>query len=185
MITTPADIKKAALALSEGGVIAYPTEAVWGLGCDPKNEAAVTRLLAIKQRPVAKGLILIAATLEQLAPFLGELTSAEQQRLSDAWPGFTTFVVPASAHVPAWIKGNFSRVALRVSAHPLVADLCHAFGGPLVSSSANRAGQAPAQSFEQTVDMFPQELAYVLPGDLGGAQKPSAIIDVASGQCLR
>jgi len=183
MTATP--IEKAVRALREGSVIAYPTEAVWGLGCDPKNRLAVEKLLALKQRPVAKGLILVAANIDQLAPFFGNVTDAQYQLLEASWPGFTTFIVPASKHVPAWIKGDFESVALRVSAHPLVRELCQAFAGPLVSTSANRAGQPPAQSLEQVVNIFSHELAFVLPGQLGGAQKPSPIVDIDSGQVLR
>jgi len=183
MSVTP--IEKAVQVLREGGVIAYPTEAVWGLGCDPENQAAVQRLLATKQRPVTKGLILVAATIDQFAPFLGELQDSQYQLLEANWPGFTTFIVPASENVPSWIKGDSTKVALRVSAHPLVRELCLAFGGPLVSTSANRAGQLPAQSFEQVADTFTQELAFVLPGELGDADKPSSIIDLESGKILR
>lgn len=183
MTVTP--IEKAALILRQGGIIAYPTEAVWGLGCDPENQVAVEKLLALKQRPMAKGLILVAANIDQLAPFLGHLTKEQYQRLESNWPGFTTFIVPASKHVPVWIKGNFDSVALRVSAHPLVCELCQAFAGPLVSTSANLAGQLPAQSVDQVMEYFSSALDFVLPGDLGGVEKPSPIIDINSGQVLR
>lgn len=182
---TASPVEKAVYALREGDVIAYPTEAVWGLGCDPNNQAAVMKLLEIKQRSVAKGLILVAANIDQLSHFFGDLTAMQYQLLEANWPGFKTFIVPASENVPVWIKGDFKSVALRVSAHPLVRELCLAFGGPLVSTSANRAGQLPAQSLNQVVDAFPHELAFVLPGDLGDADKPSPIIDIESGLVLR
>lgn len=185
MTITPTPIEQAVSAIRAGGVIAYPTEAVWGLGCDPKNLAAVKKLLAIKQREMAKGLILVAANIEQLTPFFGEMTADQYQLLQANWPGFTTFIVPASQQVPKWIKGDFESIALRVSAHPLVSELCEAFAGPLVSTSANLSGQPPAASFDQVLDTFSPVLDFVLPGDLGDAGKPSPIIDIHSGQILR
>src|SRR6218665_315978 len=95
---TPLSINEAAIRLKSGGVIAYPTEAVWGLGCDPFDETAVMRLLAIKQRPVDKGLILIAADLAQLQPLL-DLPAMPETRLAEvlaSWPGPHTWVLPAS-----------------------------------------------------------------------------------------
>ena len=185
MTTTPTPIEQAVSAIRAGGVIAYPTEAVWGLGCDPRNLDAVEKLLAIKQRSMAKGLILVAANIEQLRPFLGEITVDQYQLLQANWPGFTTYIVPASQHVPKWIKGDFESIALRVSAHPLVRELCEVFAGPLVSTSANLAGQPPAQSFDQVVKSFSAGIDFVLPGNLGDASKPSPIIELHSGQVLR
>ncbi|MEH6358043.1 MAG: L-threonylcarbamoyladenylate synthase [Pseudomonadales bacterium] len=185
-MTSPSTpIQQAVAAIRAGGVIAYPTEAVWGLGCDPHNLDAVEKLLAIKQRSMAKGLILVAANIEQLKPFFGEMTADQYRLLQANWPGFTTFIVPASPQVPQWIKGDFDSIALRVSAHPLVRELCEAFAGPLVSTSANLSGQSPAQSFDQVVKTFSTKVDFVLPGNLGDASKPSPIIDIHSGQVLR
>jgi L-threonylcarbamoyladenylate synthase len=178
-------LQQAVSVIRTGGVIAYPTEAVWGLGCDPQNLAAVEKILAIKQRSMAKGLILVAANIEQLRPFFGKMTANQHQLLQANWPGFTTFIVPASQQVPQWIKGDFESVALRVSAHPLVSELCEVFAGPLVSTSANLSGQPPAESFELVVKNFFTEVDFVLPGNLGDASKPSTIIDIHNGQVLR
>lgn len=185
MTTTSIAIEQAVCAIRAGGVIAYPTEAVWGLGCDPNNLVAVEKLLAIKQRSMAKGLILIAANIEQFRPFFGDMTAAQYQLLQDHWPSFTTFIVPASKQVPKWIRGEFSSIALRVSAHPLVQELCETFAGPLVSTSANLSGQPPAQSLEQVLNTLSPSLDFVLPGDLSGESKPSTIIDIHSGKVLR
>lgn len=185
-MTSPStSIQQAVSAIRAGSVIAYPTEAVWGLGCDPQNRAAVEKLLAIKQRSMAKGLILVAANIEQLTPFFGDLSADQYQLLQANWPGFTTFIVPASPQVPKWITGDFDSIALRVSAHPLVRELCEVFTGPLVSTSANLSGQPPAQNFDQVVTTFSNGVDFILPGDLGDASKPSPIIDIQSGQVLR
>src|SRR5690606_21294007 len=137
------DLHNVVPVLQAGGVIAYPTEAVWGLGCDPGNEAAVLKLLALKQRPVEKGMILVAAEPAQLAGWVELQALAEERRQAvlDSWPGASTWIVPAGERAPRWITGQHSGIAVRVSAHPLVQALCRTWGGPLVSTSANLAGQ--------------------------------------------
>ena len=139
---------EAATTLHRGGVIAYPTEAVWGLGCDPSNEAAVARLLALKQRPVDKGLILVAGTLEQFHGLLDwdALPTDRSEAVFASWPGPHTWIVPTSGRVPHWITGAHDGVAVRVSAHPQVVALCDAFGGPLVSTSAVFRPSRPASA---------------------------------------
>ena len=157
-------------ALRGGGVIAYPTEAVWGLGCDPANAAAVERLLALKQRDMAKGLILVAADLAQVESLLHGLDSQQRQRVLASWPGPHTWVVPVSADFPLWVRGQHDSVALRVSAHAGVQALCRAFGGPLVSTSANRSGAAPALDEAGVRQQFGGALAAIFPGAGFGCQ---------------
>ncbi len=135
-------IAQAVEILKKEEVIAYPTEAVFGVGCDPDSEVAVNRLLALKQRPVEKGLILIAANYEQLKPYIDDsmLTPAQRETIFSAWPGPVTFVFPAQPTTPRWLTGRFDSLAVRVTDHPLVVELCRAFGKPLVSTSANLTG---------------------------------------------
>ncbi|WP_207060757.1 L-threonylcarbamoyladenylate synthase [Motiliproteus sp. SC1-56] len=179
-------LKQATRALQAGGVIAYPTEAVWGLGCDPWNEAAFRRLLALKRRPPEKGVILIAADRSQIAPLLNELTPAQAQHLAASWPGPVTWLLPDPQDwVPAWIKGGHPTVAVRVSDHPLVAELCRAFGGPLVSTSANRAGHPPGRTPREVRLALGPGLDYLLPGALGGRERPSEIRDLRTLDTLR
>ncbi len=138
-------LAQAGQRIRQGGIIAYPTEAVYGLGCDPLNAAAVYRLLAIKRRPVEKGLILIASGIEQLLPFVrfeGEWT----ERIEASWPGPHTWLLPAAAELPYWINGGRDSVACRVTAHPLASAFCGYDGHPNNSTSANRAGQLPAKT---------------------------------------
>jgi len=178
---------QAATALNQGGVIAYPTEGVWGLGCDPLNQAAVMRLLDIKQRPLDKGLILIAAHLDQLKPLL-DLAALPTDRLAAVlatWPGPHTWIMPAHPSAPRWITGTHDSIAVRISAHPVVIALCDAFGGALVSTSANPAGAWPAK----TVDAFdPALLAQIdgiVEGEVGGLERPTPIRDARDGSALR
>lgn len=173
--------------LRQGGVIGYATEAVFGLGCDPDNGTAVHRLLEIKQRPLEKGLVLVAADMSQLLPYL-DLSQLPEGRLSEilnTWPGPNTWVIPAKPEVPTCLKGRFDSLAVRVSAHPQVHNLCLAFGKPLVSSSANIAGQPPARTAEQLTLQLGDELDYILPGTTEGRANPSLIRDGCTGAVLR
>ncbi|SIO16738.1 translation factor SUA5 [Sulfurivirga caldicuralii] len=179
--------EQGAAALQAGEIIAYPTEGVMGLGCDPCNEAAVMRLLALKRRPIEKGLILVGADLEQLRPLMdaSRIEADHWARLSAGWPGPVTFVVPASERVPAWIRGRFVSVALRASAHPVVQRLCREFGGPIVSTSANLSGEAPARACDELSPELLQHLAGCVAGAIGDLQGPTPIIDVLTGRTLR
>jgi len=184
---TSLSLIEAAQTLRNGGVVAYPTEAVWGLGCDPFNEAAALRLLAIKQRDVAKGLILIAAERAQLDDLLDwDALSVDRRAAVEAsWPGPNTWIVPATARVPRWITGTHTGVAVRVSAHPIVAGLCKAFGGPLVSTSANRAGEPPALDCGQLDPALLALLDGVCEGETSGLAAPTPIRDALTGAVLR
>ncbi len=172
--------------LREERVIAYPTEAVFGLGCDPDSEAAVERLLALKQRPREKGLILIAANFQQLESYIefSALSDAQRQTISATWPGPVTWVIPARAETPDWLTGRFSSLAVRVSDHPLVKQLCLAFGKPLVSTSANLSGQPPCRTAREVTAQFGERFP-VLNGEVGGRLNPSEIRDALTGEMLR
>tara|TARA_R110000772_G_scaffold148001_2_gene258466 strand:+ start:30933 stop:31490 length:558 start_codon:yes stop_codon:yes gene_type:complete len=178
-------LNAAVRALADGGVIACPTEAVWGLSCDPDNPHAVARLLEIKERPVEKGLILIAANLQQVGALLGALTEAQRQKLALSWPGPTTWLIPHHGLVPAWVHGGRDTVAVRVTAHPGMVALCSAWGGALVSTSANPGGSRPALSLFQVHRYFRGQLDGILPGPLGGASRPSVIRDLQTDRVLR
>ncbi|SEA66143.1 Sua5/YciO/YrdC/YwlC family protein [Alkalimonas amylolytica] len=170
-----------------GKVIAYPTEAVFGLGCDPRNEAAVLRLLAIKQRPVEKGLILIAADYSQLLPFVDDAAIPLERRaeIFSSWPGHISWVLPSSPAAPGWITGKHQCIAVRVSTHPVVRSLCQALGGPLVSTSANKAGEAAITVASEVLQQLGEDIAALVAGELGGAAQPSQIRDAINGQILR
>jgi L-threonylcarbamoyladenylate synthase len=181
------DFANAIAALERGGVIAYPTEAVWGLGCNPFDEAAVHRLLAIKQRPVDKGLILVAASLLQLNDLVDwdALPVARRDAVLASWPGPHTWVVPATARVPRWITGTHDTVAVRVSAHPLVIALCNGFGGALVSTSANPGGAPAPRTLAEMDRQLRAALDGSVPGDTGGLPRPTPIRDARNGLEIR
>lgn len=172
--------------LQQEKVIAYPTEAVFGLGCDPDSKSAVMALLSLKQRSIGKGLILIAANYEQLEPYIAdrELTLLQRAHMLASWPGPVTYIVPASPHTPYWFTGCFKSLAIRVSDHTYVRALCHGLGKPLVSTSANLSGKPPCRSALEVVQQFGLNFP-VLHAETGGRLKPSEIRDVISGVIIR
>lgn len=178
-------MRLAVRAVRRGGVVAYPTEGVFGLGCDPRREAAVRRILSLKRRPVKKGLILIAADFSQLQPYLLPLTSEIRARLEATWPGAVTWLLPARSEVPRWLKGRHDTLAVRVTAHPLAAHFCRALSSAVVSTSANRAARPPARTALQVRRAFGAGIDYILPGATGGRAGPSEIRDGVTGQRLR
>jgi len=175
----------AAHRLRDGALVAYPTEAVFGLGCDARRQDSIHRLLALKRRPVAKGLILIAVCLEQLRPWLGNFSPSLLERPLASWPGPATWLLPASASAPEWIVGAHRRIAVRLTAHPPARALCLAFGGPLVSTSANPSGLPPARSALRVRKYFGSKIDLILHGPLGGEARPTAIRDALTGDWVR
>jgi L-threonylcarbamoyladenylate synthase len=173
--------------LQQGEVIAYPTEAVFGVGCDPDNEQAVMKLLEIKQRSVEKGLILIAADYEQLLPYIddSQLPDARRQQIQATWPGPVTWVMPTKATVPDYLTGRFDTIAVRVTDHPLVQQLCRSFGKPITSTSANLSGQAPGRTADEVEQQLGHCLAAILQGETGGRDNPSEIRDAITGNVFR
>ena len=185
IVTSELHLRSAVRVLAQGGVIAGPTEAVWGLTCDPGNPDAVARLLDLKQRPVSKGLILVAADMDQLEPLLSPLTDSQRNKLALSWPGPTTWLLPHHHCIPAWVHGEHDTIAVRVSAHPGMSALCRAWGGPLISTSANPAGSRPATAAFQVRRYFNRQLDYIFPGALGGATRPSVIRDLLTDRIIR
>ncbi|MCF7971564.1 MAG: Sua5/YciO/YrdC/YwlC family protein [Methylococcaceae bacterium] len=177
-------IRMAVHALKQGQIIAYPTEAVYGLGCDPLNESAAMHLLNIKQRPIHKGLILVASDFTQLQPFLKPTTSMLAQ-IMPSWPGPVTWVIPAQSWVPKYLKGEHDSLAVRVSAHPLVQQLCSIYGGAIVSTSANISNQAPARSSLAVRQNLNAQELFIIPGATPKYAQPTAIYNALDGSCLR
>jgi len=180
-------VNEAAQRLHLGDVLAYPTEAVFGLGADPTNEAAVAGIFALKGRPSSVGVLLIASDFEQIAPLI-DLSHVSAEALSRAhasWPGPMTWVFPRSERVPPWVSGGHAGIALRVSAHAPVRALCQAFGGPIVSTSANLHGQPPALDLATLNSYFGDRLDAVLDAPVGSQARATPIRDVMTGTWLR
>lgn len=177
-------IQQTAQKIKQGAVVAYPTEGVWGLGCDPWQAQAVEKILALKQRPMYKGLILIAGAIEQFDFILHAVPASRRVQLEASWPGPNTWLVPHQGRLPYWITGEHDTVAIRVTDHPLVQALC-AYTGPIVSTSANPAGRPSANSRLKVEQYFHGCLDAVLNGTLGGRKNPSLIRDLMTGTVIR
>ncbi|MES9899285.1 MAG: L-threonylcarbamoyladenylate synthase [Sedimenticola sp.] len=178
-------LREAARCFREGGIIAYPTEAVFGLGCDPLNGYAVEQLLALKQRPENKGVILIAADFDQLRPFVKLLSDAEMAPVFGSWPGPHTWLLPAADHLPYWLCGDHSTLAVRVTDHPIASALSLACKSPLVSTSANIAGRPPARDAFSVRRTFGGRVDHIVHASLGAELRPSTIRDASSGRLIR
>jgi L-threonylcarbamoyladenylate synthase len=179
------DYAKAAACLRAGGVIAYPTEAVYGLGCDPANASAVQRILALKQRSVDQGLILIAADITQLHSYIEPQVLAENTDVLASWPGPHTWILPCKAQTPAWLTGLHDTLAVRVTAHPVAASLCKAFAGAIVSTSANPTGAEPARNAIAVAGFFDGKIDMIIKGTVDTAAQVTSIRDARTGKQLR
>lgn len=178
-------IQQAVTTLNQGGVIAYPTEAVYGLGCDPMNSGAVKKILELKNRPAHKGLILIAASFDQLIPYLGFLSPELFAKVMCTWPGPVNWLLPPSHTAPKILRGAFSLQAVRVSNHPLVRTLCNEFGGAIVSTSANISGRPAARTSLQVRMRFTNRVDYILSGHVGAQKNPCEIRNSLNGKIIR
>lgn len=173
--------------LKSGGVIAYPTESIFGLGCDPSNRRAVQRILRLKGRPQRKGLILVADRFSKLKNYVNPLTTLQTEQLQRSWDNQArphTWLVPSARHCPKWLTGRHSTLAVRVSAHALTAGLSKHSGMALVSTSANRSGCQPAKTTRQCYRLFGKQVR-VIHGLTGRARKPSTIQDLQTGKIIR
>ncbi|MDT8311084.1 MAG: Sua5/YciO/YrdC/YwlC family protein [Methylophaga sp.] len=177
-------LRQALLTLEAGGTIAYPTEAIYGVGCDPEDDDALLEILWLKQRPPEKGLILIAADFNQLQDYIEPLSADVLKKMLNSWPGPNTWLVPVKPDVSPLVTGGRDTIAVRVTDHPIAAELCRQFGGPLVSTSANLTGLKPAKNAYQVRWQLP-EVDYVMTGPCGGLKQPSNIRDALTDEVLR
>ncbi|MBE2894733.1 Sua5/YciO/YrdC/YwlC family protein [Spirabiliibacterium falconis] len=169
-----------------GNVIAYPTEAVFGLGCDPTNESAVMQLLTLKQRPIEKGLILVAPHLDFLRPFIDANSMQPQHwaKLTQRYAHPTTWIVPVRPGTPHFLTGKFNTIAVRLCSHPAVVWLCEQAQMALTSTSANLSGQPPCRTVHEVKQQFGHDFP-VYESAVGGEQNPSEIRDIFTDKIIR
>lgn len=179
------NIDAAVGVLRAGGIVLHPTEAVWGLACDPCNPDAVAAVFALKQRPADKGLILVADAFEKLRPLLAPMPDETMRAALATWPGPHTWVFPAASDSPSWLSGERGTLAARVSAHPQVRALSAAFGGSLVSTSANRSGDPPPRTLAAVDPDILAAVTVVLVGETGGLDRPTTVRDILTGEIFR
>lgn len=180
-------VDEAARCLDDGGVVAYPAEACFGLGCHPDNLAALARIRQLKDRSERQGFILVSDELERLLPWLdwSALTAQQQRQIENSWPGPITWLVPASARSGAALRGEYDSLAVRVTAFSTLRELCAVAAMPLVSTSANRGGEAPLVNADQVAEVFGDELDCILDQPIQGLEKPSQIIDATTQKTIR
>ena len=166
--------------LKLGKIIAYPSEGVWGLGCDPQNEEAVYKLLKLKKRPVSKGLILVGSNIEQMKQYIN--INKYKEKLISKWPGPHTWIVPTE-DAPVWIRGKYDSVALRVSSHPTIVEICDKFEAAIVSTSANIQGKKPLRTKQEVEKSFDQ--LSIVEGSLGSLKGSTPIQDVVTERWIR
>jgi L-threonylcarbamoyladenylate synthase len=178
------NLKKAAFVCHHGGVISYPTESVFGLGCNPDNYSAVDKILQLKQRPIEKGLILIAASIKQLQPYI-VVSSKDLNKITSQKNSPTTWLVKPSELTPYWITGQHEKVAVRLTQHPVAKHLCEQFPYPLVSTSANPGGKIPAKSSLKSRIYFGGNVDFYVGGSVGNLGSVTRIVDVDTGLVVR
>ncbi|MBA3988817.1 MAG: L-threonylcarbamoyladenylate synthase type 1 TsaC [Idiomarina sp.] len=187
MTETTETLVQARDALRDHQVIAYPTEGVFGLGCAPYDEVAVRKLLALKNRDISKGMILIAADYSQLLDYVDDKQIGQDVRFKvlSHWPGHTTLILPARYDVPRFLKGDHDTIAVRVTAFEPARRLCRALGTALVSTSANASGEPAMTSAEQVRQSFGDQLGWIMDEPVGQASGPSKIINPLTNEVVR
>ena len=179
------ELNQAVNAVLNGEIIAYPTESVFGLGCNPFDESAVMKLLNIKKRSAEKGLILIASHVQQILPLINPITSNDLAKALKSWPGHHTWIFPKSKLVPTWISGQYTSIAIRVSNHPVVIQLCNKLNSPLVSTSANISKQGELTSIKNIKSIFGDKIGFYVNASTGEESNPSTIHDAHSNTIIR
>jgi L-threonylcarbamoyladenylate synthase len=169
----------------QGGIIAYPTEAVFGLGCLANNEASLQRLLSLKKRSADKGLILIASQIEQLAPYIQPLKPEQIEKILKVHDNATTWLVPATLTTSPLLTGKHQTLAVRITSHPPIRQLCQQLDQPLVSTSANLSHQPAALTTQKVKEYFQEDIDGILDAPIGFQPTPSMIIDLKTGRIIR
>jgi len=175
----PGVIDEAVHMLKKGGVIAYPTETVYGLGCDAFCEAAVQRVFELKGKMTNEPMLVLIGRAEGLASLVSSVPPAGRFLMDRFWPGPLTLVFQASQRVPRTLTGGKDTIGCRVSPDPVCAALLERFQRPLVSTSANPAGRPPARSASEVSAFFPDRVHFILDGGKRSLGLPSTVVSVA------
>lgn len=181
MPTITTSLETVADHVGQHHVVCYPTEGVWGIGCHPQSATAFEQTLSLKQRSEEKGVILLAANYEQIQPY-ASITPTLQAQLREHWAGFVTCLLPKSPDCPDYLTGDHDTVAVRMTAYEPLRQLCLLSRSAVVSTSANITGQSPARDLQQAVSLFSTHVDCYWDAPLGGADKPSKIIDLTTSR---
>ncbi len=177
-------LNQAIQCLKSGGVIAYPTESVYGLGCDATDLESVSRILKIKKRDPDKGLILLVSDIQQASRFIIPLTEQQIAKLNQPSAHAITWLLARNRAVSTLITGTHSKLAVRVTTHPIAKMLCEGFGSPIISTSCNLHGQPSHRDAESVASDSSLDLDLIIEGSCG-REPPSRIIDLLTGARIR
>ncbi|MCV2506098.1 MAG: Sua5/YciO/YrdC/YwlC family protein [Candidatus Lightella neohaematopini] len=180
------EINKIVLALKDKKIIAYPTESVFGLGCDPDYEIVVKKILILKNRPIEKGLILVASNYEQIKKYIDEtkITIDIKKRLFSSWPGPISWALPANSNVPVWLTGKYDKLVVRISNFLPIRLICQKFGKAIISTSANVSQQLPARTVDEVYKLFGSKVV-IMNDIVGKLPCPTKICDAISNTIIR
>ncbi len=178
-------VTRAYQVIQAGGLLIYPTEGVYGIGCDPHNSEAINKLINLKKRNPNKGIILIASDFAMFEAFIKPLSNEILEQISKYKSDPVSWIVPATEHCPGPLTGNRSTLAIRVSSHPFVQSLCKQLGHAITSTSANVSGQNPINNAKELNKAFGFAVDYIVPLPVGSLGKPTPLFDAISGQQLR
>jgi L-threonylcarbamoyladenylate synthase len=177
-----AALRAAAEAVLRGGVIAFPTDTLYGLGCSLFDTAAVEMVARLKRRPPSLAVISLIPEPMQAYGIAAEITEVAKRLIQRCWPGPLSLIFRAAPIVPVRVRGAGSTVALRCPRDTLCQRLLDRIGGPVVSSSANLSGLPPAETAEEVVRVFGNQLDLVLDGGPRRGNVPSTLVDVSEAR---
>ena len=178
------EVKDVICHLKSGEVIGYPTEAVYGIGCDPWNQSSVEKIAKIKGRKKRQTFLMVASSIDQLTDLID--ISRLSSQVKSSWPGHTTWLIKAKENVPYWLQDEqTNKVGVRISNHPLVRELCSEYGKPIISTSANISGKEEIKNQQEFMKTFSSDINYLVDGDLGDYDKASMIIDMETNKKIR
>ena len=171
------------LFIRRGGIIAYPTESCFGLGCDPKNKKAINKIIRLKKRSRDKSFILIASSMNQFTKFLDPINDSIKKSLFTKWPGPHTWILNANNICPRWLKNN-SKIALRIPFFSPCRSLNKSIGMAITSTSLNLSGKIPLKNYRDVCRFLPTQVK-IIKGRIGKNKKPSVIQDFETMKIIR
>jgi len=183
--SAPEEYEDISDAIVKGKIIAYPTESVFGIGCDPENEQSINKIIEIKNRGKQKGLIIIADEVKKLSKFIHKDYLDLFIKKSDIESKPTTWIVPSSKHVLNLVKGEDSSVALRITQHPIASRICKYSNKAIISTSANISSKTPAKNSNEILMQFGEEIDIIVDGRVGDSIKPTQIVDLITNKVIR
>jgi L-threonylcarbamoyladenylate synthase len=178
------EVRRAAEILRAGGLVAFPTETVYGLGADASSEAALRKLYAVKQRPPSHPVIVHFASADDAFGWAREAPEAARRLAARFWPGPLTLILKRAAHVRDFVTGGQDSIGLRVPSHPVAQALLRAFGAPIAAPSANRFGRVSPTTAEHVRRDLGDEVDLVLEGGESEVGIESTIVDLSRGRAV-